>query len=135
MLQFTTDPLYDNPKRVVDGPCYAFVVHGIGPAVGGFGEKLDEAEATTSSNIRIEGNTINNIQCWNKEIPAIVNSNDKAQNDARGAIFQLYDTFSGEGIAIDDEGKYVSNPVADMQLCEWILGFCLVLPDSRASTN
>ena len=27
--------LFNNPFNVVDGPCYAFVVHGRGPAVGG----------------------------------------------------------------------------------------------------
>lgn len=38
------------------------------------------------------------------------------QNDARGAIFQFRDTFHGSGIAMDDAGRYQSNPVADMQL-------------------
>lgn len=32
--------LFDNPFRAVDGPCYAFLAHGLGPAVGGQGEKF-----------------------------------------------------------------------------------------------
>ena len=40
--------LYLNPLLVVDGPCYAFVVHGKGPAVNGFGEVFSADESTTS---------------------------------------------------------------------------------------
>ena len=40
--------LFLNPMSVVDGPCYAFVVHGKGPAVNGFGEFFDADETTTS---------------------------------------------------------------------------------------
>ena len=29
--------LFDNPFKVIDGPCYAFLVHGRGPAVFGKG--------------------------------------------------------------------------------------------------
>lgn len=36
--------LYNNPFHVVDGPCYAFVVHGKGPAVGGQGEIFNDSD-------------------------------------------------------------------------------------------
>lgn len=110
------EDMYRNPLSVVDGPCYAFLVHGKGPAVNGFGEVFSTNPNVTSSNIIIEDNVIENMQCWTKEIPAAV-VDGKVQNDARGAIFQLYDTFTGAGITLDDETSvYVSNPVADMQL-------------------
>lgn len=44
----TSNPLYWNPMSVVDGPCYAFVVHGKGPAVNGFGEELSDDDTATS---------------------------------------------------------------------------------------
>lgn len=140
----TNDSIYQNPLSVVDGPCYAFVVHGKGPAVLGFGETFSADASTTSryvhkitslihlvshksslivtflfrqikSNVIIEKNVIKDLKCWTKEIPATI-IDGKVQNDARGAIFQLVDTFSRNGIAMDSDGKYVSNPVADMQL-------------------
>lgn len=60
--------LFDNPMRVVDGPAYAFLVHGRGPAVGGFGELLDSDPAKTSSNVVIRDNTITKFTNWNNEI-------------------------------------------------------------------
>ena len=67
--------LYDNPHRAVDGPCYAFVVHGLGPSIGGQGEKFNETHSNvTSSNINIQDNIINGLRCWNNEVPALFNS-------------------------------------------------------------
>lgn len=48
---------------------YAFVVHGKGPAVEGFGTTLDPDNTLTSSEIVLKNNTISNIKCWTKEIP------------------------------------------------------------------
>jgi hypothetical protein len=45
------------------------VVHGRGPAVGDQGFVFNENNTTTSSNILIKDNKINNIKCWTKEIP------------------------------------------------------------------
>lgn len=50
---------------------YAFLVHGMGPAVGGQGFSFDSDSTKTSSNILIENNVIEDIQCWNKEIPGM----------------------------------------------------------------
>jgi hypothetical protein len=75
--------LFDNPFRVVDGPCYAFLVHGKGPAVGGFGETLNPDNALTSSRIEISRNRIEGITCWNNEVPASVEEG-KPVNDVRG---------------------------------------------------
>lgn len=61
--------LYRNHFDTIDGPCYAFVVHGKGPAVGGQGFVLEEDDTKTSSNIIIKDNKIANITCWTKEIP------------------------------------------------------------------
>lgn len=89
------------------------------------GSMVDNGPLTTScrffySNIKIEGNSIENIKCWSKEIPSAINGAGTPQTDARGAVFQFWDTFSGAGIAMDSAGKYVSNPVADMQLCKFL---------------
>ena len=113
--------LFDNPHRVVDGPCYALLVHGKGPAVGGLGEVFNENDpTTTSSNIVIEDNIINDIKCWNNEVPALLGgcgNHGCIQNDPRGAVFQTVKTFGDDQyLSIDADGKYISNVVADMQL-------------------
>ncbi|KAL7531749.1 hypothetical protein ACHAXR_004213 [Thalassiosira sp. AJA248-18] len=105
--------LFHNPFNVVDGPCYAFLVHGKGPAVGGQGEDFDETDDTvTSSNVVIKDNTINGIKCWNNEVPALsegdCGSNDGCVvfNDARGSIFQTVKTFDSQNpyLAIGEDG-------------------------------
>ncbi len=114
--------LFHNPKMVVDGPAYAFLVHGKGPAVGGQGEIFNEAdETTTSSNIVIKNNKINNVKAWNNEVPALFGeceNNGCIVNDARGAVFQTVKTFDDENpyLAMDANGRYQGNVVADMQM-------------------
>ena len=114
--------LFDNPHRSVDGPCYAFLVHGRGPAVGGMGEIFNDMDPTvTSSNIEISNNIINDIKCWNNEVPALFGScghHGCIQNDPRGAVFQTVKTFDWYDpyLSIDAAGNYISNVVADMQL-------------------
>lgn len=99
---------------------YAIVVNGKGPAVNGFGEEFGDDEEETSSNVVIKNNDIRDIKCWTKEIPATL-IDGEVQNDARGAIFQMIDTLTGDGLALNtdegtNKGTYRSNPVADMQL-------------------
>ena len=107
--------LFDNPKRVIDGPCYAFVVHGIGPAVGGFGF-AQAATESMSSNISIKNNVIENMKCWTNEVPAAV-VGGVVQNDARGAVLQFVKSTEPNGfLAINSDGTYRRNPVADMQM-------------------
>ena len=114
--------LFHNPKSVVDGPAYAFLVHGKGPAVGGQGEIFNEAdETTTSSNIVIKNNKINNIKGWNNEVPALFGecgNHGCIVNDARGSVFQTVKTFDSENpfLAMDANGRYQGNVVADMQM-------------------
>jgi hypothetical protein len=114
--------LFDNPFSVVDGPCYGFLVHGKGPAVGGQGEDFnDENPAVTSSNVVIIDNNINNLKCWNNEVPALFGScggHGCAVNDPRGAIFQTVKTFATDNpyLAMDANGRYQGNVVADMQM-------------------
>ena len=120
--------VFHNPFGVVDGPCYAFVVHGKGPAVGGQGEIFnDEDDTVTSSQVTIKNNNIKNIRCWNNEVPAAVAPLDaygnpvegaKPVNDARGAVFQWVKTFDDVDpyLAIAHDGTYKGNVVADMQI-------------------
>jgi hypothetical protein len=115
--------LFHNPFRVVDGPCYAFVIHGKGPAVGGQGEIFNEEDnQLTSSRVWIQDNNINNIKCWNNEVPATVveeeGAHGRVANDARGAVFQMVKTFdySDPHLAMAEDGTYQGNVVADMQV-------------------
>jgi len=114
--------LFDNPFKVVDGPCYVFVVHGKGPAVGGQGEKYNELDDTaTSSNIVIKYNSINNIKCWNNEVPALIGScgtHGCPVSDTRGSIFQTIKTFDSANpyLAMGADGRYNGNAVSDMQV-------------------
>ena len=115
--------LFDNPHRAVDGPCYAFLVHGKGPAVGGQGEMFNELDSsTTSSDIVIQDNIVNGIKCWNNEVPALFGKcggHGCIQNDVRGSVFQTIksDSMSSDPyLSIDAAGKYIGNVVADMQL-------------------
>jgi hypothetical protein len=95
---------------------YVFVVHGKGPAVGGFGETFNETDHSVSSSyILIRNNTIQNIKCYNREVPAAVD-NGLVQNDARGAVLQFYDTVAKRGLAMNDDGTYKGNVLADAQI-------------------
>ena len=42
--------------------------------------------------------------------------NGVVQNDVRGAVFQWVDTVTGKGIAMNEDGTYKGNVVADMQV-------------------
>ena len=115
--------LFDNPHRAVDGPCYAFLVHGKGPAVGGQGEMFNELDSsTTSSDIVIQDNIVNGIKCWNNEVPALFGKcggHGCIQNDVRGSVFQTIkssDSVDNPYLSIDAAGKYIGNVVANMQL-------------------
>jgi len=114
--------LFNNPFNVVDGPCYAFVVHGRGPAVGGQGETFkDDDDSVTSSNVVIKDNIINDIKCWVNEVPALFGecgNHGCVVNDARGSIFQLVKTFDSVNphLARGANGVYNGNVVSDMQI-------------------
>jgi hypothetical protein len=116
--------LFDNPHRAVDGPCYAFLVHGKGPAVGGQGEMFNELDSsTTSSDIVIQDTIlVNGIKCWNNEVPALFGKcggHGCIQNDVRGSVFQTIktsDSMDNPYLSIDAAGKYIGNVVAIMQL-------------------
>jgi len=54
--------LFNNPHRVIDGPCYAFLVHGKGPAVGGQGFTMSVNESSISESVDIRNNQIENVR-------------------------------------------------------------------------
>lgn len=111
--------LFHNSYRVVDGPCYAIVVHGKGPAVGAQGQFFDEMgleTSTVSQDVTIRNNIINNIVCSTNEIPAAV-ENGLVVNDARGSIFQFVSSRGDfHGISINADGTYKGNVIADLQV-------------------
>jgi hypothetical protein len=96
-------------------PSYAFLIHGRGPAVGDFGFDLATNRTVTSSSIIIKDNVINDITCAINEVPAIIEEN-KVVNDARGAVFQLIRSSDNAPIALNEDGTYKGNVVADMQI-------------------
>jgi len=115
--------LFHNPFLSIDGPCYAFLVHGKGPAVGGQGFEFNDEDAnTTSSDITIRNNYINKIMCWTNEVPAVIGDasglDEAVANDPRGAVLQFVNTFDGSipYISINPDGTYKGNVVADMQM-------------------
>ena len=116
-IQETTEGygLFNNIHRAIDGPCYAFVVHGKGPAVGGMGFTLNKDDSVTSSNILIKNNLIQNIKCWTNEIPAAV-VDGVVQNDARGAILQFVSSADGSSISLNPDGTYLPNVVSNAQI-------------------
>ena len=110
--------LYDNPMRVVDRPCYVFLVHGKGPAVGGFGEAQAENADALSNNVAILNNNAQNIKCFTNEVLATV-VDGAVQNDARGAILQFYDALDEEYIGMDETSgvyTYTGNANLDAQI-------------------
>jgi len=94
---------------------YAMVVHGRGPAVGGQGDFISDDHNATSSDIVIRNNIINNIKGWTNEVPAAV-EDGVVLNDARGAIFQFVNSIDNSPIAINNDGTYKGNVVADLQI-------------------
>ena len=115
--------LFHNPFNVVDGPCYAFLVHGKGPAVLGQGDQFAEGDSSvTSSDIVIRNNIINDIRCWSNEVTAPVvydaDGSPRAANDARGAVLQLISTYDEHNPqrAINENGDYQGNVVSDLQM-------------------
>jgi hypothetical protein len=111
--------LFNNPKKIIDGPCYAFLVHGRGPAIGGFGTSLSSDTSVLSSDVSITNNHVENIKCFTNEILATV-INGAVMNDVRGSVLQLYN--GEEYVGVVDAvapavGKYyVGNVVLDAQV-------------------
>ena len=129
--------LYDNPKRVVDGPCYVFLVHGKGPAVGGFGEMQAEDADALSNNVEILNSNAQNIKCFTYEVLATV-VDGAVQNDARGAILQFYNSLDEVYIGLDETSgvyTYTGNANLDAQI---MIGKALnqgLLGDNILQTN
>jgi len=110
--------LYNNPNQVIDGPCYAFLVHGRGPAVGGFGEMQDTDASALSNSVEIVNNNVQNIKCFTNEVLATV-VDGGVQNDARGAILQFYNALDEAYIGMDGSSgtyTYTGNAILDAQI-------------------
>ena len=107
--------LYNNFNRVVDGPCYVFLVHGKGPAVGGFGEEMSTDDSALSKDVNIVNNNAENIKCFTNEVLAAV-VDTRVQNDARGAVLQFFDANNEEYIGVYPDGSYKGNVNLDAQI-------------------
>jgi hypothetical protein len=118
----TTHPveyqLYNNPHQVIDGPCYVFLVHGKGPAVGGFGEEQATDISLLSTDVNIVNNHAQNIKCFTNEVLATV-VDGAVQNDARGAVMQFYDASDETYIGLEEtlgQYIYIGNANLDAQI-------------------
>lgn len=107
--------LYNNFHRVVDGPCYVFLVHGKGPAVGGFGEEMSTDDSALSKDVSIVNNNAENIKCFTNEVLAAV-VDTRVQNDARGAVLQFFNANEEEYIGVYPDGSYKGNVNLDAQI-------------------
>jgi hypothetical protein len=75
-----------------------------------------EEDDEMSSGITLRRNTIHNLKCISKEVPAAV-ENDDVVKDVRGAVFQFFDTFSNDGLAAYVTNfTYRGNVLADAQI-------------------
>ena len=107
--------LYNNFNRVVDGPCYVFLVHGKGPAVGGFGEEMATEDSALSKDVNILNNSAENIKCFTNEVLAAV-VETRVQNDARGAVLQFFNANDDGYIGVYPDGSYKGNVNLDSQI-------------------
>ena len=111
--------LYNNPNKVIDGPCYALLVHGKGPAVGGFGDMQSSDASELSNSVEIVNNIVQNIKCFTNEILATV-VDGGVQNDARGAVLQFYNALDEAYIGMDETETgtytYTGNAILDAQI-------------------
>jgi hypothetical protein len=95
---------------------YAFVIHGNGPAIHGFGDTLPTELNNTSVNVTIRNNKIQNIKCYNDEVLAAV-EDETVMIDVRGSVFQFYNTQTNKAITLNEiDGTYVRNIIADCQI-------------------
>jgi len=110
--------LFNNPHQVIDGPCYVFLVHGKGPAVGGFGEEQATDISALSADVSIVNNNAQNIKCFTNEVLATV-VDGSVQNDARGAILQFYNASDTSYIGMNEvsgQYTYTGNVNLDAQI-------------------
>jgi hypothetical protein len=99
--------IYQNTTGFPDGTTYGILINNKGVAVNGFLEKFDAEN--NSTNITIENVLIHDIIVSIKEIPAIINNNNKPLTGLFGDLFQISIAF-GENIF----NKYKQNPLSNI---------------------
>ena len=126
--KYTKNVLFNNPKKVVDGPAYGIILNKINVAVNGFPKTNDNS----NYNHKLININIEKIKGFNNEIPALVRDNDminndnlystkNIQNDVVGSVLQTQNYYlNNEGkkvpLTINDEGIYIGNIVSNIQL-------------------
>jgi hypothetical protein len=65
--------------------------------------EVEDDDVDAAQGITLRRNTIKNLKCIAKEVPAAV-ENGLVVQDVRGAVLQFFDTFSNDGLA-----SYVAN--------------------------
>lgn len=125
---YTTNPLFNNEKRIIDGPNYGILLNQKNVAVNGFPSRIAEDTNHHNKLINID---IRNIRGFNNEIPALFKMdsetltnnylNRNVQNDVVGSILQTQNYYITPGgkktpLTINELGIYKGNIVSDVQL-------------------
>jgi hypothetical protein len=126
--KYTTHNLFNNPKRIIDGPSYGILLNRHNVAVNGFPTSIDDE---TNHHNKLININIQNIRGFNNEIPALFKTspenmtntylNRNIQNDVVGAVFQTQNYYISESgrkipLTINELGIYKGNIVSDVQL-------------------
>ena len=125
---YTKNKLFENIKRIVDGPAYGILLNKVNVAVNGFPKTNDES----NHNHKLTNIKITNIKGFNNEIPALLRDIDmldeenlyltrNIQTDVVGSVFQTQNYYldlnnEKKPLTIDNEGKYTGNIVSNIQL-------------------
>mgnify|MGYP001943016683 CR=1 FL=1 len=126
--KFTKNPLFNNAKRIPDGPNYGILLNRSNVAVNGFPKVIERESNHTNTITNVD---IRNIRGFNNEIPTLSrtvkqdNTNTylshNIQTDVVGAVFQTQNYYLDKDgnkvpLTIDGSGVYVGNIVSDIQL-------------------
>lgn len=126
--KYTHNYLFNNKRRLIDGPCYGILLNKHNVAVNGFPTIHDN----TNHNHLLENITITNIKGFNNEIPALMKNidnhdsdniylNKNIQNDVVGSVFQTQNFYINNNndivpLTINFNGEYIGNIVSNIQL-------------------
>jgi len=125
---YTNNPLFNNPKKIIDGPFYGILLNQTNVAVNGFPSKY---QTETNKFNKMTNIIIEQLRGFNDEIPSLFNdsgvdtlnsyTNKNIQNDVVGAVFQTQNYYLDKNsnkipLTVDDEGVYIGNFVSDTQL-------------------
>lgn len=124
----TKNPLFNNHKKLIDGPFYGILLNPTGVAVNGF--PSNNSLSSNGNNI-VRNIKISKLKGFNNEIPSLFKKatmettnkylNNSIQNDVVGSVLQTQNYYIDEdgnkiNLTIDEDGIYKGNIVSNIQL-------------------